>query len=259
MHNDTESGRHGLHRIRNDLRKGRNLESYVVALASLIFAVLSPLGDLLPPELLWSVLSAGVGLLVYRLTVPDAAPVPSPLGGRSAVTDPAFRERLGRAREVWLLAPSGKNFMCTANRDVLRENVLRRRGGVVRVVVLDPSRTAAVEAAHRQLTGDYACQPFHQILAGAVAGLRRMSQAGTAGEFEFRLLDHNLGFSMVALDPSAPDGVLIVELQGYHNESSSARMHLRLTRSMDEKWYEYWIDQFEQVWRGARPHAADPG
>ncbi len=71
------------------------------------------------------------------------------------------------------------------------------------------------------------------------------------GSFEYRLLDYNPGFSLVAIDPSARDGRLIVEFHGFHNEATSSRMHMELARQQSDHWYAYWSEQFNRIWEAA--------
>jgi hypothetical protein len=62
--------------------------------------------------------------------------------------------------------------------------------------------------------------------------------------------------SLVAIDPGAKQGTVIVEFHGFHNEATASRMHLELTRQLSERWYSYWVEQFDHIWRAAEPEAA---
>jgi hypothetical protein len=249
-------------RIGHDIRNRRNLESYVVSGITLAFAAMSLFGDFFSDNLRWAICTAGIGLLVYRLTVPPAAVTPGRvLDDRLAFDEPALHLRLAAAREVWLFAPSGKNFLSSLRCEVLRRHVLGRPDGAVRVVVLDPGRRESLRTATRQLTEsvEYPIQRFPESLTSSLDKLRAMTGWPVPGSFSFRLLDYNPGFSIVAIDPGRAGGLLIVEFHGFHNESSSSRMHLVLTRAADERWYAYWMDQFEHIWRAAAEPAERTG
>jgi hypothetical protein len=241
-----------MRRIAEDLRRGHNLDTYVIALAGMAFAVVSLFGDIVPESLQWAVCSGGIGLLVYHLTIPDRQQGPEVLGDRDDLMRSAFHERLSRSTEVWLFAPSAKNFLNTINSSVIRRQVLARSDGRIRAVILDPADPDVVEAVGRQLTGEYAAQPFGDSLNAAFSTLSNMALWPMAGRLAFRLLDLNPGFSIVALDPHGRDGLVIVEFHGFHNESSAHRMHLRIRRADDPRWFEYWIEQFERIWQAAR-------
>lgn len=243
-------------RIGRDLQSRRNLEAYVVASAALAFAAVSLLGDGVAAELRWTVVLAGIGLLVYEITVPVEHP-PGPaeaLADRTAFDGVPLGPRLRAAREIWLFAPSAAHVLTSENCDTLRRHVLDRSGGCVRVVVLDPGRAEAVRLAAHQLTDsvDFPGQRFERSLAGSMDRLRAMTGWRCAGRFEFRLFGYNPGFSLLALDPNSPEGVLIVEFHGVHNESTSARPHLTLTRSSSQQWFDYWLGQYAHIWQAAQ-------
>ncbi len=79
-----------------------------------------------------------------------------------------------------------------------------------------------------------------------------MAQWQVAGTFSYGYLDYNPGFSLVAINALHADGRVIVELHGFRNESTGSRMHFTLTRRDSERWYQYWIGQFEQIWEASR-------
>lgn len=246
--------REKLRDIARDLGRLRNVESHVVAAVALAFTVLSLFGDVVADNLRWAVVTAGIGLLVYRSAVPEhEAPVHRLLADRRAFEELPLHHRLREAREVWVFAVSGANVLNSAHCDALRRYVLSREDGSVRVVVLDPEATEAVACATRWLSDslEFSSHRFAQSLAEVIGRLKAMAQWPHNGEFAYRLLAHNPGFSLVAIDPGTRGGTLTVEFHGVHNESTSARMHITLTRSDSAHWYSYWLDQFEHIWRNA--------
>jgi hypothetical protein len=249
--------RAALRRIGRDLKDRRNVDAYVAAAAAFVLAVLSLAGDVVPEQLRWAALLAGVALLVYRITLPESAASAADdlLNDRTDFEERPLRTRLEGARELWIFAPSAVNLLSAESCEVVRNTVLRRPDGVVRIVVLDPDNETAVGLAVRQLDDpvDYPVQEFPTSLAITVDRLRRMATWRVAGSFDYRLLDFNPGFSLVAIDPNAKRGTIIVEFHAFHNEATASRMHVELTRHSSERWFSYWQDQFDHIWRAARP------
>lgn len=246
--------RGALRRVGRDLRNRRNVEAYAVVGLAFVFAVLSVIGDVLPESLRWAALFAGVGLLVYRVALPaGSGSVGELLLDRTSFDDRPFVGLLRQAREVWVFAPSAANLLSQRTCDALRSTVLARADGIVRVVVLDPNRSEALRLASRQLDDavDFPVQQLAPSLAATLQRLRLMSSWPTPGSLAYRLLDYNPGFSLVAVDPSRRDGMLIVEFHGFHNESTTSRMHIELRRSDSRHWYAHWIDQFDHIWQAA--------
>jgi hypothetical protein len=135
----------------------------------------------------------------------------------------------------------------------MRTKVLAKPGGIVRVVILNPSNEQAIQLAVHQLDDslDYPIQDFRDSLATTERQLRAMHAWKVQGSFDYRLLDYNPGFSLVAVAPASRNGQIIVEFHGFHNPSTNSRMHIELTRQQSESWYTYWTGQFQYIWEMA--------
>jgi hypothetical protein len=253
--------RTALGRIVRDIKNRRQLEAYVVAAVALTLAILSIVEAAVPENLKWAALLVGVGLLVYQVTLPTGAGARAEdiLFDRSSFDAEPLSERVRGAREVWIFAPSAINVLSHRNCEALRKDVLADPRGVVRVVVLDPANETAVQLAIRQLDDslDYPVQDFRQSLGATVRQLALMSAWPVAGTVDYRFLDHNPGFSLVAIDPTRPKGLVIVEMHGFHNDATHSRMHIELRRSDSDRWYDYWLDQFGHIWASAHAASAE--
>lgn len=255
-------------RIMGDLRERRHIESYVVAAAAFVFAGLSVLDDVLPGEVKddvrWAVVLAGVGILVFGMTLPGPdAPtsLDAHLHDRSRFDEEPLSKRLSNAREVCVYAPSAVNVL-SMHYDSLRRTVLARPDGSLRVVVLDPHNENAVRHAERHIDDavDFQARGMRESLATTLGQLEVMSKWQIPGSVSWRLADVNPGFSLVGIDMDTSSGVVIVEFHGARNVASSGRMHLEITRKSSERWYAYWVDQFEAMWNASRPaDAPGPG
>ena len=217
-----------------------------------VFAVLSVAGDILSDNARWAVLFVDVGILVFRMTLPDhlEGTADDVLKDRSAFEDKPFAARLREASELWVFAPSAINLLPPQNCDTIRTTILAKPDGVVRIVVMDPAAETAVQLATRQLDDslDFPSQLFRSSLEATIRQLQRMAGWRERGSFEYRLADYNPGFSLVAIDPGARHGAVIVEFHGFHNQVTNTRMHIELTRAISEQWYSYWLSQFERIW-----------
>lgn len=241
-------------RIGNDLRRRRNIEVYAAALLAIVFAILSILGDIVPENLRWATLLAGVALLVYRLAVPDGpVAIDAFFRDRKCYDAVPLASRFENAHEVWIFGPSAVNILSPKFCDDLRRTVLAREPGVVRVAVLDPAAQHAIRLAEQQLDGsiDYPLQTLRPSLRDSVQRLKLMASWDVAGEISYRFVDYNPGFSMVAIDPGSHSGVVIVEIHGFHNETTDSRMHFEISGSDGSRWYSYWTDQFRHIWDSA--------
>ena len=247
-----------LRRIAGDLRERRHVEVYVVSAVTVVVALLSLLGDLVPADVRWSVVLATLALLTYQLAVPEHRGDPdSVLFDRAQIQGGWLTDRLGSAREVCVYGPSVVNLLSETVMTTLRTQVLCRAEGRVRVAILDPDRHDAVAIAGRQLDGatTYPTVELPRALAMTDDRLGKMAAWSVPGTFEHRYVPFNPGFSIVAIDPSTKDGVVLVEFHGIQNEATGSRMHVELTRASSAHWHAYWLAQFEQLWGEARPPA----
>lgn len=248
-------------RMGRDLRQLHNIDAYAIALLVFVFAVLSMTGDILPDNARWAVLLIGVGVLVFRVTLPDhyEGSADDVLKDRTAFEDKPLSGRLREASELWVFAPSAINLLPPQNCDTIRTTILAKPDGVVRVVVLDPAAETAVQFAGRQLDDslDFPSQVFRSSLEATVRQLQRMAAWQERGSFEYRLAAYSPGFSLVAIDPGTRHGVVIVEFHGFHNQVTNTRMHIELNRATSEQWYTYWLGQFERIWQAAQTPAAN--
>ena len=249
----------GWHRIRHDLKERRYIDAYSIAFIAFILAVLSLVPSIVPDELRWAALLAGVGLLVLRITMPErlGGTMDDMLNDRFALDRMPLSERLRDTKEVWIFAPSAVNILSAHNCELLRTGILNRPDGIVRVVVLDLESESVVQLATRQLDDslDYPIQDFRTSLEASIRQLRIMASWDLKGSFDYRILDYNPGFSLVCVDPASRKGHVIVEFHGFHNEATSSRMHIEISRQQSEHWYTYWTDQFGRIWDASMPPA----
>lgn len=252
----------GWRRVGSDLKNRRHIDAYSIAFVTFALAVLSLVPDVVPEELRWAALLAGVGILVWRITIPkpQVNTFDDLLNNRFTFDREPLSERLKNTTEVYIFAPSAVNILSAHNCELLRTEVLSKPDGIVRVVVLDPTNESAVQLATRQLDDslDYPVQDFLPCLQATIRQLRIMTSWNLRGSLSYRFLDYNPGFSLVSINPTARNGRVIVEFHGFHNESTSSRMHMEISRQQSDHWYAYWTNQFNRIWEASLPPAEGP-
>ena len=151
---------------------------------------------------------------MLRITIPDtcAGTADELLNDRFAFDKTPFADRLEGASEVWIFAPSGINLLSSHNCELIRNKVLAKPDGVLRVVILNQSNQQAVQFAVRQLDDslDYPIQDFRESLATMERQSRTMRAWEIRGSFDYRRLEYNPGFSIVAVNPTSRNGQIII-------------------------------------------------
>ncbi len=245
-----------------DILAGYHIEAYVVALFSFGFAILTLFGDGIDEQYKMAALLAGMGLLVYNITVPSADEGPGCLD--DYLNDRAdfqpLPERLKNARTLWIYGPSAINILNDGNLRAIQDNVLAHKDGDLRVMIQNPEEDKEVARLVKQLDENvqFQRQDLRKAIQDSLEILGFMSGWPVAGRFEYRLLDFNPGFSLVVIDPFKPTGVAIVEFYGYTHRHTGSRMHIEISRAESEKWYTYWVSQYDEMWEAAQPTPIAP-
>jgi hypothetical protein len=242
-------------RIFADIRSLRNIDAYVVALFAVVFAVFTAFGDSIPDQYKMAALLAGVALLVFNITTPEQKPsatLDDYLNDRSSF--PPLKERIKTAHKLWIYGPSAVNILGAENSLAIKNSILNQKDGELRIIIQNPNEKAAMDILIRQLDEliDYKVQDLPHAIQETLDRLRHMRQWKTMGTFEYRLLDYCPGFSMVAIDPDKNNGVVIVEFYGFYHEHTANRMNIEITKALSERWYTYWVSQFDHMWKHAK-------
>lgn len=85
--------------------------------------------------------------------------------------------------------------------------------------------------------------------------IRRLEPLLETGNAQLRFTSVAPCFSLVILDPDEPTGQVRVELYVYNVDVSDSP-HFILTQDLDKKWYDFFRQQFNKLWKDARPHNA---
>lgn len=240
--------RRRLRQILKDIRHRRFIDLYATTLIAFIFAALLLVGADLPDSVRWSLLFAGLGFMLLRVAF--AHHREDRFLDRSDYDRNPITDDLRSAKDVWIFAPVGSNFLTEERCDLLRRGPLANDEGSVRVVVLE--QFAPDDPICEQLDAllDYPVQRAADSLRETRARLSRMRQWTVKGTFAYGEIPFNPGFSLVAVNPHSPGGYANVEFHGFRNDAIRSRMHIHLTRD-DGSWYTYWLEQFEAIWRSA--------
>lgn len=242
-------------RVGRDLRARRNLESYFVALVAGAVAVVGLIDDVVPDSVKTSVILAALGLLVFSLTRPTEgkASIEDYLHNRPELG--SLPDRIKNARKLWIYAPSAANILAGTNLDAIRQSILSHSRGELRVIVQDPSNAEAVELLSAQLdkSVDFQHQDLPTEIDKTLKKFALIRGWPMQGKFDAKLLPYSPGCSMVLIDPDKATGTAIVELYGWHLQSTSDRMAIEIQQAVSPRWFSYWVEQYEFMWGDAAP------
>lgn len=235
--------RRSLRRIGNDLITFRNVEAYVVTLVGIALLVVDIVGDV-ETDVQLTVIIAALVVLVFRSTAPTTQKTGLDDVLRNRNSYRPFREFIRGGRTLWVCAPSAINIL----RDpaCIKEEILDR-GGQVTVLLQDPNQATVIQNLQNQL--DIAAVDLKSDIMVASEVLRKLKSRADGTDYNLRYgtLPYSPGFSLTIVDAERATGRLIVEFFGYHNEFIGNRMHIEITRQDSEYWFEYWVDQYQEM------------
>ena len=234
-----------LKRVTGDVLAGRNIETYVVTFVALGVALLSVIEDVVPLDLQMAAILAALALLVFKSTAPDSGRLDLDDVLRDRQSYGAFKDFIKGGEELQIYAPSAVNVLSNTP-DIEREIL---RAGSLRVLIQDPTIPSSIEALHNQLDQQMSAMLVDDIQR-SVTILENLKARGL--DVDYRFMPYSPGFSLTIVDPDGRDGRAIVEMIGFNRESINDRMHVEIRREQSNYWFEYWTQQFTQMWEMAR-------
>jgi hypothetical protein len=249
-----------LSRLGADLRARRNLEDYAIALAAFVMAALGLIEDAVSVEVKLSIMLAALGLLVLNLprTQVDSRGLEDFVRERHELAP--LSERLKTARQMWVYGPSASNLLNDANALNVQRHLLSSPDGELRVVIQNPDATDAVRLLTRVLdeSVEVKMQDLPEEIENTIRRFEKFERMQFAGRFQWRMLDYNPGFSLVVIDPDHASGTVIFESYGFHQRSTDTRMTVEFSRAESERWFRYWVHQYEHLWQAAHAKEHPP-
>jgi hypothetical protein len=154
---------------------------------------------------------------------------------------------LGAARDIGII---GVTLNRTVRNQMTALQQCVRRGGTVRVAVIDPAGDVTAEAARRS-TAPGSPEVFVHRLRPTLDLLARLAATPGPGRVEIRLLDFVPAFGLLMVDGTGPDGHLRVDV--YSHRFGGREPALQLLAGRDPAWYPHFAAEFEQIWATGRP------
>jgi hypothetical protein len=158
---------------------------------------------------------------------------------------PKLHEHAMTASEICISAVHGSSVILP-NGAFFERKI--REGCRVRIVLLDPT-SPSVDIWNRISKRTYTRAEIEGSL-GVLATI--LENTSPAPNFEVRLIDVLLPFSMFGVDLSKPTGSIIAEHQCY-NVAADDRPHVRVLPAESPYWFEYYRMQFEDIFSDAKP------
>lgn len=155
----------------------------------------------------------------------------------------------------------GVTLTATVNKQFsnLRERL--RKGARVRLLVIDPDSLAAQMSAQRS-TGEDDANYFLTRLEATLRDIEYLQKSWAEprphqdvsteqGSLSVRFLPYAPSFGTISLDAGSSNGKVFVEI--YPHKTYKDQPAFDLTPYRDGEWYNFFVEQFEQMWQSGKP------
>ncbi|MFG2759308.1 hypothetical protein [Streptomyces wuyuanensis] len=163
-----------------------------------------------------------------------------------------IKRMISSSREVWLHGWTLELHLVSYAGEIRRAVA---RGVHVRILVIEPSSTAMTVAASEADN-----RSAGELSSNLEANLRRLltpPSGRVSGQLEVRTLTHVPHYTVIASDPSAAQGKIIMRIATFQADHWQ-RPTFAVTRQHDSGWYEFFKTQFDKKWESATPYGSLP-
>lgn len=264
-----------LNHLWNDLKRGENIDLYVLLIVAIGLSIVSLLGfipnEFLTPTILTALVLLAVSNLVGRYRVEqihnntdkilseinENAKAIEILGqGKVSARNffqtradrPPMEIRLKNAKTVDFLGTSLIGLAVT-NQSELR--TLKDAGAKIRLIVSNPDNESLQEfLAMRYLEADSAQNHKNQVSVAISNFKSLIGNNSNGGSVEVRITNQMQSFSYMGIDISQPQGYIQIEY--YLNKVALSRNPIFLLyANSDTHWYNEFKEQFEFYWNNS--------
>lgn len=161
-----------------------------------------------------------------------------------------FNDLTASAQTICLVGPSLVNLFNQWS-TYFHDLKLNQHGATIQAIILDPQSSAVKSAADCVSQSPDTIKNEIKNTKLLVDSILKNNGGLKKGKLELRTLSTYVNFSMVLVDPDMPNGKIIVEFIGYHAGLHNIP-HVELTRSKDKEWYQFFLQQYKELYRDSK-------
>lgn len=159
-----------------------------------------------------------------------------------------FTYWLKNGDEIWVI---GKNLVALISTHDKEIREAASAGKKFRFLLVDPSNKLLMEAMALSSYTLSTIDEMERAGQNAMAQLGRLMDNELKGKVEVRLTNYIPSSVSIIVDGEKSRGQMVVEMYGY-KLSSGERLHYYLNRSSEEAIFNYYVNQFNSVWKEAK-------
>jgi hypothetical protein len=151
-------------------------------------------------------------------------------------------QRRAQARDLLLIGESMSRTVHGMRADM---PAILEAGGRIRVLVLDPTDEALMEAANRRRTNSVGPAKLAPRIMTTLEDLTHLGEQ-TGGRLKVRVSSSVLAAGFNCLDVASPRGIVYVQHYEFHQHREAAPIFA--LESSDNVWYQHFVAEAERLW-----------
>lgn len=237
-----------LQSVWNDVRRGENIETYLVILLVFAIGLANLVGWSIPSNWIASITLAALGILA--IAAPKSERRMEGLAQKLAEsTNTLFLEEFpaiinndfAEATEVWMIGVTLTRTVRTYYSTIEKK---LQKGQTIRVLLVHPEG-AAVEMAETRVYGRSNVERIKAEIRGILGDLCDLCST-TSGKLEIRTVRNPLTFGAMVMNPDSESGILYLEHYPFKIEGGSKPK--LVLRWQDGRWYKFYRDELRTLW-----------
>lgn len=250
-----------------DIRSGKNFDVYLAIIIALVVSILGIVGRvdqaIISSAVLATLALVANSLLINRRENEEIQKTLSSVNSDQNLAERFLKHEYNRTLLREILANSHEAFFwgpyLTTHilllKDVIKERLPTDIG--VRFLLMDPyGMTVNMRAEFRK---DKDVSYIKKRIESSLFQLQDIADISQK-KLKFRVLDYEQPYSIIAFDPYLPSGRMFVRLNSF-DISNEKRPTFELIKERDIYWFEFFVAQFESVWKLAHdwsPETKEP-
>lgn len=237
----------------NDIRRGENIDLIVTIALVLIISVLNSLGwastELVSSITLATLGLIAIGFLITRYRLEDIYQKEDAVNSIHFAMQrtPTFISELSAAKEIWMTGIVLRGTT-TGNFHEFKKKAEQR--GKFRVLILNVNKIDMGKVL-RQFSRGGSDEQFLADFKQTINQYKEIGQSASNVEnIQLRLMDFVPPFRLYIFPKAEGGGVLYVEIYSYRTPLGSVPK-FRISKQKNPEWYEYFVNQFEAMWKDA--------
>jgi hypothetical protein len=251
-----------LRRVRQILTRivtDESLDLYILATTAFIFTILGICGISSVTDLTSIILALLAFLALSQIrsrrhvaTIANAQH-DNPLALFSTSFPADLIERRASAADLLLIGMTMSRTVQGSSREDMAR--LLRRGGSIRILLLDPSNDGMLGQAATKHRSGLSPERLKARILGTLDELTNLRD-NTGGNLEIRVASFSLTVGINAIDSESPYGVIVV--QHYEHKPSEEAAPIICLKRADGFWFSHFLGEAERMWKDGTPWPLSP-